>query len=83
MLHGDERFLVDETSRATLEAWKADLVSDFGYETLEGTGLNAARLQDSILQMPFLDPYRAVFARMTNSARSRRSRPATSRASTR
>src|SRR6267143_920244 len=44
LLHGDERFLVDETSRATLEAWKADLVSDFGFETLEGTGLNATRL---------------------------------------
>ena len=76
LLHGDERFLVDETSRATLEAWKADLVSDFGYETLEGTGLNAARLQDSILQMPFLDPYRAVFARMIPANRAESLAPA-------
>ena len=76
MLHGDERFLVDEIARTTLEAWKADLVSDFGYETLEGTGLNAARLQDSILQMPFLDPYRAVFARMIPANRAESLAPA-------
>ena len=63
LLHGDERFLVDEIARATLNTWKADLVSDFGCDTLEGTGLTAARLQDSILQAPFLDPYRVVFAR--------------------
>ena len=76
LLHGDERFLVDETARATLEAWKADLVSDFGFETLEGTGLNVARLQDSILQMPFLDPYRAVFARMIPANRAESLAPA-------
>ena len=76
LLHGDERFLVDETARATLEAWKADLVSDFGFETLEGTGLNPARLQDSILQMPFLDPYRAVFARMIPANRAESLAPA-------
>jgi DNA polymerase-3 subunit delta len=63
LLHGDERFLVDEIARATLERWRAELVSDFGFETLEGTGLTASRLQDSILQAPFLDPYRVVFAR--------------------
>ena len=63
MIHGEERFLVDETSRATLEAWTTELVSDFGYEILEGAGLTAARLQDAILQAPFLDPYRVVFAR--------------------
>jgi DNA polymerase-3 subunit delta len=63
LLHGDERFLVDEVARATLESWKSELVSDFGFETLEGTGLTAASLQDSILQAPFLDPYRVVFAR--------------------
>jgi len=76
LLHGDERFLVDETGRAALEAWKADLVSDFAFETLEGTGLNAARLQDSILQMPFLDPYRAVFARMIPANRAESLAPA-------
>ncbi len=63
LLHGDERFLVDEIARATLQRWKAELVSDFGYETLEASGLSSARLQDSILQAPFLDPYRVVFAR--------------------
>jgi DNA polymerase-3 subunit delta len=64
VLHGEERFLVDEKARATLEEWRPELVSDFGLETLEGTGLNAARLQDAVLQAPFLDPYRVVFARM-------------------
>ncbi len=63
LLHGDERFLVDEIARTTLEHWKAELVSDFGFETLEGTGLTVSRLQDSMLQAPFLDPYRVVFVR--------------------
>ncbi|MEO8744426.1 MAG: DNA polymerase III subunit delta [Candidatus Dormiibacterota bacterium] len=69
LLHGDERFLIDEVARATLEGWKADLVSDFGLDTMEGAGLAAARLQDSILQAPFLDPYRVVFVRVVPAAR--------------
>ena len=64
LLHGEERFLIVEAARAALEAWKPELISDFGFETLEGTGLTAARLQDSILQAPFLDPFRAVYVRM-------------------
>ena len=64
LLHGEDRFLVDEKARATLDAWRQDLVSDFGLETLEGAGLTSARLQDGVLQAPFLDPYRVVFARM-------------------
>ena len=64
MLHGEERFLVDEMARATLDEWRNDLVSDFGLETLEGTGLTPARLQDAVLQAPFLDPHRVVFVRM-------------------
>ena len=76
LLHGDERFLIVESARATLDAWKADLVSDFGFETLEGTGLTPARLQDSILQAPFLDPYRAVYARMLLAARAESMAPA-------
>jgi DNA polymerase-3 subunit delta len=64
LLHGDERFLIVEAANATLEAWKTELVSDFGFETLEGTGLTVARLQDSVLQLPFLDPYRIVYVRM-------------------
>jgi DNA polymerase-3 subunit delta len=64
LLHGDERFTVDERARSTLDEWRQDLVSDFGLETLEGSGLQQARLQDAVLQAPFLDPYRVVFARM-------------------
>ena len=64
LLHGDERFLVDEKARTTLDEWGKELVSDFGLDTLEGAGLAAARLQDAVLQAPFLDPYRVVFVRM-------------------
>src|SRR3989454_5779342 len=64
LLHGDERFLVDEKARATLDEWGTELVSDFGLDTVEGAGLSSARLQDAVLQAPFLDPYRVVFARM-------------------
>jgi DNA polymerase-3 subunit delta len=64
LLHGDERFLVDEKARATLDEWGKELVSDFGLDTLEGAGLASARLQDAVLQAPFLDPYRVVFVRM-------------------
>jgi DNA polymerase-3 subunit delta len=69
LLHGEERFLVDEKARALLEQWRSELLSDFGSETLEGAGLTSARLQDSILQAPFLDPYRVVFARMLPATR--------------
>lgn len=63
LLHGEERFLVDEKAKELLQAWRTELVSDFGHETLEGAGLASARLQDAILQAPFLDPYRVVFVR--------------------
>jgi DNA polymerase III subunit delta len=76
LLHGDERFLIDEAARSTLEVWKPELVSDFGFDTLEGTGLTTARLQDSILQLPFLDPYRAVFVRMLPATRAESMAPA-------
>jgi DNA polymerase-3 subunit delta len=69
LLHGEERFLIVESASSTLDKWKSELVSDFGFETLEGTGLTPAHLQDSILQAPFLDPYRAVYARMLPAAR--------------
>ena len=36
LLHGEERFLVDERARATLDEWRKELVSDFGEDTLEG-----------------------------------------------
>ena len=64
LLHGEERFLVDEKARKTVEEWRSELVSDFGLETMEGAGLTPARLQDAVLQAPFLDPYRVVFVRM-------------------
>src|SRR5256886_14857774 len=64
LLHGEERFLVDERARVTLDQWSKDLVSDFGLDTMEGAGLAPARLQDAILQAPFLDPYRVVHVRM-------------------
>ena len=69
MLHGEERFLVEEKARTTLEAWRSELISDFGFDRLEGQGLNPARLQDSVLQAPFLDPYRVVAVTMVPAAR--------------
>jgi len=76
LLHGDERFLIVEAAKTTLDAWRHDLVSDFGFETLEGAGLTPARLQDSILQGPFLDPYRVVHARMIPANRAESMTPA-------
>jgi DNA polymerase III subunit delta len=76
LLHGEERFLVDERARATLDAWQPELVSDFGLDTLEGSGLAPARLQDAVLQAPFLDPYRVVFARMVPANRAESLAPA-------
>jgi DNA polymerase III subunit delta len=70
LLHGEERFLVDERARATLDDWRRELVSDFGQDTLEGQGLTPSRLRDAVLQAPFLDPYRVVYARMAPAARS-------------
>ncbi|HKW69332.1 MAG TPA: DNA polymerase III subunit delta [Candidatus Dormibacteraeota bacterium] len=69
LLHGEERFLVEEKANATVDEWRKDLVSDFGLETLEGSGLTAARLQDACLQAPFLDPFRVVFVRMIPTTR--------------
>ena len=69
LLHGEERFLVEEKARTTLAAWQSELVSDFGFDRLEGQGLNPARLQDSVLQVPFLDPYRVVAVTMVPAAR--------------
>ena len=60
LLHGEERFLVDERAQALLDDWRKDLVSDFGLDTMEGQSLTPARLQDAVLQAPFLDPYRIV-----------------------
>ena len=69
LLHGEERFLVDQKARSTLETWRSELVSDFGFDRLEGQGLSAGRLQDAVLQAPFLDPYRVVAVNMVPPAR--------------
>ena len=69
LLHGEERFLVEERAGSTIQAWRSDLVSDFGQDTLEGHGLTPARLKDSIQQAPFLDPYRIVYVRMAPATR--------------
>jgi len=76
LLHGEERFLVDDRAKSTLQDWSRELVSDFGQDTLEGQGLTPSRLQDAILQAPFLDPYRVVYARMAAVARSEALAPA-------
>ncbi|TMC82113.1 MAG: DNA polymerase III subunit delta [Chloroflexi bacterium] len=76
LLHGEERFLVDERARATLDGWRKDLVSDFVLETIDGAGLGPARLQDTVLQLPFLDPYRVVFVRMVPANRAEPLAPA-------
>jgi DNA polymerase III delta subunit len=76
LLHGDERFLVDERAKATHAGWTAELVSDFGAETLEGSGLQQARLRDAILQAPFLDPYRVVYVRAIPTAKAEALAPA-------
>lgn len=76
LLHGEERFLVDEAARQLVDAWKRDLVSDFGLDVLEGQGLTQARLLDAVLQAPFLDPYRVVFVRMVPANRAEGLAPA-------
>ena len=63
LLHGEERFLVEDRARRTVDAWRSELVSDFGLELIEGPGLSAQRLQDAVLQAPFLDPFRIVYVR--------------------
>jgi DNA polymerase III delta subunit len=63
LLHGEESFLVDDEARRTVAEWQQGLVSEFGLESLDPSGLSAARLRDVILQMPFLDPYRVVLVR--------------------
>jgi DNA polymerase III delta subunit len=63
LLHGEESFLAEEEAKRVLEAWRTELVSDFGYEALDPGALNAAKLRDAVRQMPFLDPFRIVAVR--------------------
>ena len=63
LLHGEESFLAEEEAKGVLDAWRSELVSDFGYEALDPGALNAAKLRDAVRQLPFLDPFRVVAIR--------------------
>src|ERR1700694_4258874 len=63
LLPGEESFLVEEEARRVLDAWRAELVSDFGFEALDPGALTAAKLRDAVRQLPFLDPYRVIAVR--------------------
>ena len=63
LFHGEERFLVEEKARVLLAGWQRELVSDFGFDPIDAAGLTAGRLQDAVLQAPFLDPFRVVWVR--------------------
>jgi DNA polymerase III delta subunit len=63
LLHGEESFLVDDEARRTVAEWRRDLVSEFGFEAMDPSGLTGPKLRDAILQIPFLDPYRVVAVR--------------------
>jgi len=63
LLHGEESFLVEEEAKRVLDAWRADLVSDFGYEALDPGPLTSAKLNDAVRQLPFLDPFRIIAVR--------------------
>lgn len=63
LLHGEESFLVDEEVLNVLGGWKETLVSEFGFQPLDPSGLTATKLRDAILQAPFLDPHRIVVVR--------------------
>jgi DNA polymerase-3 subunit delta len=63
LLHGEEAYLVEGEAKRVLAEWRRELVSEFGFEALDPSGLTAARLRDAIVQLPFLDPYRVVSVR--------------------
>jgi DNA polymerase III delta subunit len=63
LLHGEESFLAEEEAKRVLDAWRTELVSDFGYEALDPGTVNAGKLRDSVRQLPFLDPFRIVAVR--------------------
>ena len=63
LFHGDESFLIDEEVLKLVGRWKEPLVSEFGFQPVDPSGLTAAKLRDEILQGPFLDPHRVVVVR--------------------
>ncbi len=76
LLHGEETYAVEEEARALVARWRQDLVSDFGFEAMEPGGLTAARLQEALLQLPFLDPCRVVAVKLVPSGRADQLAPA-------
>ena len=63
LLHGEESFLVEEEAKRVLDAWRTELISDFGFEALDPGALNVTKLRDAVRQLPFLDPFRIVAVR--------------------
>ncbi|MGH7881489.1 MAG: DNA polymerase III subunit delta [Candidatus Dormibacteraceae bacterium] len=63
LIHGEERFLVEEQAVQIVAQWRKELVSSFGLDSLDPGNLNANRLAEAILQAPFLDPYRVIVVR--------------------
>jgi DNA polymerase III delta subunit len=63
LFYGEEAFLIEEEGRRVLEKWRSELISDFGYEALDPSGVNAVKLRDAVRQLPFLDPFRVVVVR--------------------
>jgi len=76
LLHGEERHLVEDKARGMVDDWRRELVSDFGYDPMDAAGLTAGRLQDAVLQAPFLDPYRVVWVRGVAAAKAEGLAPA-------
>lgn len=63
LLHGEEAFLIAEEAGRRIQAWRSELVSDFGFEAVDASAVTMDRLRDAVLQAPFLDPFRAVVVR--------------------
>jgi DNA polymerase III subunit delta len=76
LLHGEEAFLIAEEAGRRVQAWRSELVSDFGFEAIDASGVTADRLRDALLQAPFLDPFRAVVVRGVASRRAEGLAPA-------
>ncbi len=63
LLHGEEGHLVREEARRFIQRWSQGLVSEFGLEAMDPSGVSADRLRDTVMQAAFLDPHRLVVVR--------------------
>lgn len=63
LLHGEESFLIEEEVLRIQARWREPLISEFGFQPLDPSGLTTARLRDAVIQAPFLDPHLAVVVR--------------------